>query len=147
MTKATKSTEAVEQFAADVQAKFDENAGRLAQGVAEYAEYAKESAAAFTKSAGVASKAAEKIQAEVLALTNQSVLDGVEIAKEAANAKNVSDLIQLQATGVTKGYGQFVAKAGAVGDVARGAVENAVEYYTDRMVAFANLANAVSARA
>ena len=144
-TKAVKPAETAEQFADEVKAKMAEGADKFAQGVADYADLTRETAAAVARTAGVAGKAAEKVHAEALALAAQTVRDGVATAREAADAKNAVELIELQAGYLTKTYSDAIARTAEMGDVVRGATENAVECLTDRMVAWANFAKAYKA--
>ena len=139
-TKAQKQpAKEVEKFAEDIKFRMDEGADRVARGVADYAAFAKDTASAWAKSAGVASKAAEKINAETLALASEMVRAGITVAKEAGASKNFAEMFELQASYAAKTCGETVAKAAAVNDVARGAMENAIETVSDRMVAFADL--------
>ena len=129
-------------FADQMKSAAEANAKRFAKGVEDYAVFARETAAEFAKSAGVANKAAEKIGAETVAVTMQSVKDGMTFVQDAAGAKSMAELVELQTNYMSKTCGEAIAKSSAVSDVARGAMESAVEVAAGRMVAFAGLARA-----
>ena len=138
MNKETKNlgatpTKEAEQFVQCVQDQLSDGAERVAKGVSDYTDFAKDTASAFSRSAGVGSKAAEKINAELLELTNDAIREGVSFAKQASSVKNIGELLELQASYTVKTWGDTVAKAAAINDVARGAVETAIEVTSDRI--------------
>ncbi len=145
MQKKEAKMEGAEQFASDIKTKWQEGADRVVKGVADYAAYAKETTSAFAKSSSVAAKAAEKINAEALALASHSVQEGVAFAREAAAAKSVADVVELQTAYISKAYGDLIAKSGTINDLVQGAVEHAVRVASDRTLAFASLTKAQSA--
>ena len=126
-------------FADQVKSATEANATQFAKGIEDYAAFAKETASELAKSAGVANKAAEKIGAEAVAVATQSLTDGVALMQDAVGTKSVAELVELQTNYVSKSCGEFIAKSSAANDVARGAIENAVEVAAGRMVAFAGL--------
>ena len=129
-------------FADQMKTVAEANANRFARGVEDYAVFAKETAAELAKSAGVANKAAEKIGAEAVAAATQSLKDGVSFLQDAAGTRSVAELVELQTGYMSKSCGEMIAKTSAANDVARGAMENAVEVTAGRMAAFAGLARA-----
>ena len=139
---ARKSEANAAAFADQMKVAADANAKRFAKGIEDYAAFTQETASELAKSAGVANKAAEKIGTEAVAVAVQSVKDGVALMQEAAGTKSVADLIELQTNYASKAYGDAIARTTAANDVARGAMENAVEVAAGRMAAFAGLARA-----
>ena len=137
---AKKAEASATAFAEQMKTAAEANADRFARGVEDYAAFAKETASEFAKSAGVANKAAEKIGAEAVAVAVQSLKDGVSFMQDAAGTKSVAELVELQTTYMSKSCGEVITKTSAANDVARGAMENAVEVTAGRMAAFAGLA-------
>ncbi len=131
------AAENMEAVAADLRAKVDEGTERFARGVSEMADFAKESSTAFTKSANATGRAVEKMNAEVLAMGTKSVNDCVELGRQAAEVKNFADLVELQSTFVTHAFEDVSAKASTVGEIARGAIDAAVGFATERAEAYA----------
>ncbi len=129
-------------FAEKAKTVVEENAARMSRGMEDYATFAKDTAREFAKSAGVANKAAEKIGTEAVATAAQSVKDGVALFREAADVKNVADLVDLQTNYLAKACSDAIARTSAATDVVRGAMENAVGVTAERAAAFAGLARA-----
>ena len=137
---AKKAEASAAAFADQMKSVAEENANQFARGVEEYAVFAKETASELAKSAGVANKAAEKIGAEAVAVAAQSLKDGVAFMQDAAGTKSVAEFVELQTSYMSKSCGEMIAKTSAANDVARGAMESAVEVTAGRMAAFAGLA-------
>ena len=127
-------------FAEQVRSESEAGAARLVQGVEAAAEFSRQSAHELARSAGVASKAAEKIGAEAVTATTRSMREGWELVQQAAETRTVADLVELQANFIARSCGEMISRSAAAHDVARGAMENAVEVATGRAVAFAGLA-------
>lgn len=137
MTSNETVKENLEDLTADIRAKVDQGAERFARNVSEIAELAKESSAAITKSANATGRAVEKINGEVLALGSKSVRDYVELGRQAAEVKNVADLIDLQSTFVTQAFEEAASRLNTVSEIARGAVDGAVSAASARAEAYA----------
>lgn len=133
--------EKVEAFVADVTAGIGEGAEKFAKQFADTTRFAKETSAAVAKSAGVTNKAIEKISVESLAFGNRSVANFVAFGKQATETKNLPELVELQSEYVANGWNEAIAKSVAVGEIARGAWENAVGLGLDRLEASARLWN------
>ena len=85
-----------EAFAADAQKMVAENVDKAAKSLETVATFGQETLDALLKSQNVAAKAAEEIQAEVLAFSKKTVEEGMAHAKDLATAQTLSAFIEKQ---------------------------------------------------
>ena len=112
MTAATKTAKTVETATADVQQKVianvetmtaetqkvvAENVEKAAKSLETVTAFGQETLDALLKSQNVAAKAAEEIQAEVIAFSKKTVEEGVAHAKDLATAQTVTAFVEKQA--------------------------------------------------
>lgn len=85
-----------EAFTADAQKLVAENVDKAAKSIETVAAFGQETLDALLKSQNVAAKAAEEIQAEVLAFSKKTVEEGVAHAKDLATAQTLNAFIEKQ---------------------------------------------------
>lgn len=85
-----------EAFAADAQKMVADNVDKAAKSLETVATFSQETLDALLKSQNVAAKAAEEIQAEVLAFSKKTVEEGVAHAKDLATAQTLNVFIEKQ---------------------------------------------------
>lgn len=91
----------VEALATETQKVVAENVEKAAKSLETVTTFGQETLDALLKSQNVAAKAAEEIQAEVIAFSKKTVEDSVAHAKDLATAQTVNAFIEKQA-GFTK---------------------------------------------
>lgn len=87
----------VETMTAETQKVVAENVEKAAKSLETVTAFGQETLDALLKSQNVAAKAAEEIQAEVIAFSKKTVEDGVAHAKDLATAQTVTAFIEKQA--------------------------------------------------
>jgi phasin family protein len=91
----------IETFNVDAQKVMTETVEKATKQMESFSAFGQETLDAMVKSQTVAAKAAEEIQAEVLAFSKKTVEEGVAHAKELASVQTVTDFIEKQ-TGYAK---------------------------------------------
>jgi len=87
----------VEAMTAETQKVVAENVEKAAKSLETVTAFGQETLDALLKSQNVAAKAAEEIQAEVIAFSKKTVEEGVAHAKDLATAQTVTAFIEKQA--------------------------------------------------
>jgi phasin family protein len=98
---AANATKTIETTAADMQKTVSEQIEKATKSVETATTFGQEAVDAMMKSQNIAAKAAEEIQAEVIAFSKKTVEEGVAHAKDLASAQTVTDFIEKQ-TGYAK---------------------------------------------
>lgn len=91
----------IETFTVDAQKVMTETVEKATKQMETMSAFGQETLDAMVKSQTVAAKAAEEIQAEVLAFSKKSVEESVAHAKELASSQTVADFVEKQ-TGFAK---------------------------------------------
>lgn len=87
---------AIETFAADAQKSITENMEKATKSFEDVAAFGQETIEAMIKSQNIAAKAAEEINAEVVAFSKKTLEETVAHAKELASSQTVTDFIEKQ---------------------------------------------------
>jgi phasin family protein len=124
---------------------FKSGFDKAAQGYDRMVSLAKDNADAFIKSANVAGKGIETINAEVLAFSRKRMEDGVAAAKAIFGAKSVNEAIELQADYGRKAFEAYVAEVTKLNQLVLETAKSAAEPIQTRVTAFAEMAQDVAA--
>lgn len=92
----TKTNAAVETMTADVQKNMTQQVEKATKSFESVTAFNQETLDAMMKSQTIAAKAAEEIQAEVLAFSKKTVEETVAHAKELASVQTLNDFIEKQ---------------------------------------------------
>lgn len=94
--KTVDAAAAIETFAADAQKSITENMEKATKSFEDVAAFGQETIEAMIKSQNIAAKAAEEINAEVVAFSKKTLEETVAHAKELAASQTVTDFIEKQ---------------------------------------------------
>lgn len=90
------ATKTIENITVDAQKTITEQVEKATRSMETVAAFGQETVDAMLKSQNIAAKAAEEIQAEVLAFSKKTVEETVAHAKDLATAQTVTDFIEKQ---------------------------------------------------
>lgn len=123
MTSAAK-TESVANDSARTTERTDE---RVTKGFEDAASFGQETVEALVASSRIAMKAAESMNAEILAYSKRSYEDGLAAAKELTSCRSVTELAEKQAAIAREAADAFVKQATKLSELATSATREAIE--------------------
>ena len=125
--------EAVLEKGAD---KVRESFEKAGEGMKKLASFQKESMEAFMEAAGIASKGAEKIQAELTAYIKTSSEGLSEASKAIMSSKSIQTAMELQSSYAKTAFEAYVAEMKKVSELVTGTTKSAFEPLQARSKAF-----------
>ena len=137
MTKA--ATKQVEDFTAEAKKTMEEGVEKMSKGLEDATQFGQENVEALVASSKVVAKAAEEMNAEVLAFSKKSYEDGMAAAKEFTSVKSISELVEKQTEFAKTSFEGFVAEATKLNDMYSEAAKSAFAPLNDRFTAAADM--------
>jgi phasin family protein len=104
--------------------------------------FSKDNVEAFVASASTAGKGVEKINARFASFAKQALEDGVEVAKKAATAKSVQELIELQSSYAKSSLDTYMGEVNKLADLYTTSIKDAFKPLNDRVTAAVSLLQA-----
>ncbi len=136
MAAAKKSADKAQDMFTDAQKTMEANAEKLGKGFEDVAAFGQETLEAMVKSTEIAAKAAEELNAEMVAFSKKSFDETMAAAKDISTAKTPAELFEKQAAFATSAFEGFFAQASKWGEAMTAASKDA----TAPMAARANAA-------
>ena len=137
MTKA--ATKQVEEFTAEAKKTMEEGVEKMSKGVEEATQFGQDNVEAIVASSKVVAKAAEEMNAEIIAFSKKSYEDSMAAAKEITAVKSVSELVEKQTEFAKNSFEGFVAEAAKLNEMYSEAAKNAFAPINDRFTAAADM--------
>ncbi|MEM6679088.1 MAG: phasin family protein [Pseudomonadota bacterium] len=132
---ADKATDQVEAFTAEAQKTVEESVEKMTKTLETTAGFGQQNFDAVVESGRIAAKAAEGINAELMALSKKSYEDGLAAAKDLSSAKSITELLEKQ-TAITKStMDTMIAGANKMADLYTVAAKDAMAPLTARATA------------
>ncbi|MFT7390117.1 MAG: phasin family protein [Paracoccaceae bacterium] len=145
MTTATDTAKKIETFAADAQKSMTVQMEKMSKSFEDAAAFNQESFDAMTKTSNMAVKAAEEINAELVAFSKKSVEDSVAAAKDMAASKSVVELIEKQAEYAKVTFDGMMKQATKMNEMAMAAAKESMEPINARFTAAAGMVKTYNA--
>ncbi|MEZ5895835.1 MAG: phasin family protein [Parvularculaceae bacterium] len=136
MATAKKDTNAFDGFTALDTETFKDGYEKLAKGFSTLAEFNKESADAFMKSAGVFGKGFETAATTQASFAKESLEDGVAAAKAVAGTKSVQEVMELQSDYLRSAVEKNVSHATKLAEIWSGVAKDAADPISKRYSEF-----------
>lgn len=133
------ANEQVEEFTAEAKRSMEEGVERMSKGLEDVAQFGQENVEAFVASGKAVAKAAEEMNAEVMAYSKKSYEDSMAAAKEIASAKSVSEFFEKQTSFAKTSFEGFVTEATKLNEMYTQAAREAFEPINARFTATAGL--------
>ena len=142
---AKKAAQTVETFVEDAQKNAAASMEKMNKAAEEVSVLAQGNVDAVVKASETAAKAAEALNAEVIAYAKKSVEEGVAAAKELAEIKTVPEFVERQ-TALMKGAVEgYVAQATKLGEMSNAAIQDVFAPLTARTEAAMDFAKTLRA--
>lgn len=87
----TKATAKVEEFTAEAQKTMEENVEKMTKGFEDVAAFGQENVDAVVEASKIAAKAAEDMNAEIVAFSKKHYEDSMAAMKELSSCKSVTE--------------------------------------------------------
>ena len=134
------ATPKVEDFTAEAKKTFEQGAEKVTKGLEEATKFGQENVEAVVASSKIAAKAAEELNAEIVAFSKKSYEDGVAVAKELTSCKSVSEFVEKQNDFAKASFDGFMAQAAKMNDLYAAAAKNAMQPLSARFNAAVDMA-------
>jgi phasin family protein len=145
MTTATETAKKIETFAADAQKSMSVQMEKMSKSFEDAAAFNQESFDAMTKTSNMCVKAAEEINAELVAFSKKAVDDTVSAAKEMAASKSVMELMEKQADYAKTTFDGMMKQATKMNEMAMAAAKESLEPINARFTAAAGMVKSYTA--
>ena len=123
----------IETLTADAQKTVNEQVEKASKSFEEMASFNQETFDALIKSQNLAAKAAEELNAELVAFSKKSMEESVAHAKALTSAQTVSEFIEKQAGFTKMSLDSLIAQSTKMNDMMIGAMKGFAEPMTARM--------------
>ena len=129
----------VEEFTNEAKRSMEEGVERMSKGFEEVTQFGQENVEAMVASGKVMAKAAEEMNAEVIAFSKKSYEDSMAAAKEIASARSVSEFFEKQTAFAKTSFETFVAEATKLNEMYSQAAKEAFAPLNARFTAAAEI--------
>ncbi len=129
----------VEEFTAEAKRSMEEGVERMSKGFEDVTQFGQDNVEAMVASGKVMAKAAEEMNAEVMAFSKKSYEDSMAAAKEMASARSVPEYIEKQTTFAKTSFESFVAEASKLNEMYSQAAKEAFAPLNARFTAAAEI--------
>jgi phasin family protein len=129
----------VEEFTNEAKRSMEENVERMSKGFEEVTQFGQDNVEAMVASSKVMAKAAEEMNAEVIAFSKKSYEDSMAAAKEIASARSVSEFFERQTAFAKTSFETFVAEATKLNEMYSQAAKEAFAPLNARFTAAAEI--------
>ena len=137
MTKA--ATKQVEEFTAEAKKTMEEGVEKMSKGLEDASQFGQDNVEAVVASGKVMAKAAEEMNAEIMAFSKKSYEDSMAAAKELSSVKSVSEFFEMQTTLAKSSFEGFVAEATKLNEMYAAAAKEAFAPINARFTAAAEM--------
>jgi phasin family protein len=129
----------VEEFTAEAKRSMEEGVERMSKGFEDVTQFGQDNVEAMVASGKVMAKAAEEMNAEVMAFSKKSYEDSMAAAKEIASARSVTEIFEKQTTFAKTAFESFVAEAAKLNEMYSDAAKQVFAPLNQRFAAAAEI--------
>ena len=127
MAAAKKAANKVETMVEDAQKAATEGFEKMNKASEDAMAFAQDNMAAYVKASETVAKAAEAMNAEIVAFAKKSVEEGVAASKELSEVKSIPDFVERQSAMMKTVFDGYVSEATKLNEMATAAMEDATE--------------------
>ena len=139
------ATKQVEEFTAEAKKTVEEGVEKMTKGVEEAAQFGQQNVEAVVASGKIVAKAAEEMNAEMVAFSKKSYQDSMAAAKELTSAKSVTEFFEKQTAFAKTSFDAYVAEATKLNEIYSAAAKEAFEPLNARFTAASEMVKDYSA--
>ena len=135
----TIANEQVETFTNEAKRSMEEGVERMSKGFEDVTQFSQDNVEALVASGKVVAKAAEEINAEMMAYSKKAYEDAMAASKEMAQARSVSEFFEKNTAFTKSAFEGFVAQATRVNEMYSAAAKEAFAPVNARFTAAAEM--------
>ena len=139
------ATKKVEEFTAEAKKTVEQGVEKMTRGVEEMNQFSQDNIEALVASSKTVAKAAEDINAEIMAYSKRAYEDSMAAAKEMTAVKSVTELFERQTAFAKASFETYVAEATKLNDLYSEAAKGALEPISARMTAASEMVKGMNA--
>lgn len=129
----------VEDFTAEAKRSMEEGVERMSKGFEDVTQFGQENVEAMVASSKVMAKAAEEMNAEMMAFSKKSYEDSMAAAKEMASSKSVSEFFEKQTSFAKTSFESFVSEATKLNELYANAAKEVFAPINQRLTVAADM--------
>jgi phasin family protein len=129
----------VEEFTNEAKRSMEEGVERMSKGFEDVTQFGQDNVEAIVASGKVMAKAAEEMNAEVIAFSKKSYEDSMAAAKEIASARTMPEFFEKQTAFAKTSFETFVAEATKLNEMYSQAAKEAFAPLNQRFTAAAEM--------
>lgn len=133
------ANEQVENFTNEAKRSMEEGVQRMSKGFEDVTQFGQENVEALVASGKIVAKAAENINAEMMAYSKKAYEDAVAASQEIASARTVSEFFEKNTAFAKSAFEGFVSQATRVNEMYTAAAQDAFAPVNARLTAAAEL--------
>lgn len=133
------ANEQVENFTNEAKRSMEENVERMSKGFEDVTQFGQDNVEAMVASSKVVAKAAEDMNAEVMAYSKKAYEDAMAASKELSSAKSVTEYFEKNTTFAKASFESFVAQATRMNEMYSVAAKEAFAPFNARFTAAAEM--------
>lgn len=133
------ANEQVETFTNEAKRSMEEGVERMSKGFEDVTQFGQENVEAFVASGKVVAKAAEDMNAEVMAYQKKAYEDAMAASKELASAKSITEFFEKNTAFAKASFEGFVAQATRMNEMYSVAAKDAFAPLNARFTAAAEI--------
>ena len=139
------ATKQVEEFTAEAKKTVEEGVEKMTKGVEDATAFGQDNVEAMVASTKVVAKAAEEMNAEIIAFSKKSYQDSMAAAKELTSAKSVTEFFEKQTEFAKVAFETYVAEATKLNEMYTAAAKEAMEPLNARFTAASDMVKSYNA--
>ena len=139
MAAAKKAANKVETMVEDAQKAATEGFEKMNKASEDAMAFAQDNMAAYVKASETAAKAAEAMNAEIVAFAKKSVEEGVAASKELSEVKSIPDFVERQSAMMKTVFDGYVSEATKLNEMYAAAAKEAFAPLNARFTAAADM--------
>jgi len=133
------ATKQVEDLTAEAKKTMEEGVEKMSKSMEDATAFGQENVEAMVESGKIFAKAAEEMNAELMAYSKKTYEDGMAMAKELTSVKSVTELFEKQTEFAKTSFDTFVAEATKLNEMYANAAKQAFAPINDRITATADM--------
>ena len=133
------ANEQVENFTNEAKRSMEENVERMSKGFEDVTQFGQDNVEAMVASSKIVAKAAEDMNAEVMAYSKKAYEDAMAASKELSSAKSVTEYFEKNTTFAKASFESFVAQATRMNEMYSVAAKEAFAPFNARFTAAAEM--------
>lgn len=133
------ANEQVENFTNEAKRSMEENVQRMSKGFEDVTQFGQDNVEAMVASGKIVAKAAEDMNAEVMAYSKKAYEDAMAASKELASAKSVTEFFEKNTAFAKASFEGFVAQATRMNEMYSVAAKDAFAPLNQRFTAAAEV--------